>query len=331
MKNIFKALILSSLFFNSVCFSDLVPIKNNYKNLTYEDSKNSIMGGATTATAKGYAALSSNPAGLSSNYNLTVYLKALVFGEIIHSSDNTSDDIEPGNNIALGFLYDSYAIEIAPDNYISFGAAYGYESIYGLFSAGFSYKLDQTQLGNGDESQGDDIDKIASATGDYLTFGLMWQKTFLTGEDFYAFYFGYSYKNSGLNESNSDTLYYRTASRRKIGLGFETNIFDTSLLFTYDIANDFFQTADTEGKKPSASSAAIGVKWMIGHKFAVGFGQNSQTYTDSQNTEIQTLGLGVEYGIWGVHIMPSFTNTVLSDVTEETEYNALHLDLAFTF
>lgn len=332
IKNIFKASFLTTLLYSSLyCASDYVPIYNIFKNLTYEDSKNSITAGANTATAKGYAALGSNPAGLSTNYNATVYLKTLVAGDITNS-DGVTKDIETGK-FALGAIYDSYAVEVAPDNYLLFGAAYGRESIYGLFSIGFSYKSDQTKLGDVDQTQGDNIDKIESATGDYLTYGLMWQKTFLTGEDFYAFYFGYSYKNSGLNTSNKDVnLPYRSASRRNIGLGFETNVYDTTILFTLDFANEFFQTADTQGKKPSASSTAIGVKWMIGHKFAIGLGQNSQTFSDSLITDIQTSGLGIEYGIWDFHIMPSFTNRITN--TKDGEYsqeNAAHIDLAYTF
>lgn len=329
MKYNLKTLLLITLLFSSL-YSEPVPIYNIFKNLTYENSKNSILGGATTATAKGYAALSSNPAGLSSNYNFSAYLKTIV-GETIDVDGTVLSEFSPDYNSGIGLVYDSYALEIAPNNYLTLGAAYGHESIYGLFSVGFSYKIDQTTLGNDDTSQGDDINKIYSATGNYITYGLMWQKTFLDEEDFYSFYFGYSYKNSGLNNSNVN-LPYRSASRRNIGIGLETNIYDNSILFTLDFANEFFQTPDSKGNKPSSTTTAIGVKWMISHKFAIGLGQSSQTFSENEIADIETSALGIEWGIWGMHIMPSFTNMIAN--TEDgpfIEERAMHLDVAFTF
>lgn len=330
IKHTFKILMLFFLAANSV-YGELVPKYNSYTSLTYDSAKNAILGGATTATAKGYAALNSNPAGLSTNYNATLYFKT-VAGTTYGTTDTASDvelaSIDPGEQVSAGIMYDSFAVEYKVDNYIAAGGAYGLESVYGLFSLGISYTADQTDF-NTIAMEESTIDKVQAATGDYLSYGFMWQKTFLDEEDFYALYFGYSYKNSGQADSrDGESTIITSPSRRKIGFGLETNMFDTSLLVTMDIINEFWQTASVE---EDMSGIAYGVKWMIGHKFAIGGGLYTQTFSNSRLIDGETIGVGIEWGFLGMHIMPSYTMRTINYDMGSFDDEAFHLDVALTF
>jgi len=324
-----KSLVIISLFSTFILAIE-VPKYNGYENITYNNSKNVILGGATTATAKGYSALSSNPAGLSTNYNATVYLKTIVgSATVIYQNTENKYDIDAGEHIAIGVLYDSFAVEYKNGNYLSAGGAYGYEHQYGLFSIGASYTLDQTDLNGNDIEKGNKIDKIASATGNYLTWGVMWQKTFIDEDDFYAIYVGYSYKNSGRADAIKDSnIVFTSPSKRKMGIGLETNLFDTSVLLTYDIVNEFWQTSKV---REDMSGTAYGVKWMVGHKFSIGTGIYNQTYNNSKLQDSKTTSVGIEWGFLGMHLMPSFTKRVTNYDVGSFEDEAIHLDLAFTF
>ena len=216
IKSSLKTLTLVALVSTAINAADLtdeqIALYKGYINSTFDSAKNSIMGGATTATAKGYSAMLSNPAGLSTNYNAAIYAR-IIGGSITDSDDNSLPDIDPGDHAALGVLYDSFGVEYKVDDHIIGAGAYGYESEYGLFSVGASYLVDQTDLTKRNDSPVQDDE---FATGDYLTYGIMWQKSFIDEEDFYALYFGMSHKNSGLYEGEGSTLALVSPSMNKL-------------------------------------------------------------------------------------------------------------------
>lgn len=304
-----------------------IPIYNYYLDITYDSAKNSIMGGATTATAKGYSAMSSNPAGLSTNYNATIYAR-IVGGGQTDIADDSLPDISPDDHAALGLLYNSFAVEYKVDDHIIGSGAYGYESEYGLFSIGVSYLLDQTDLTKKNDSP---VQDDMFATGDYLTYGIMWQKSFIGEEDFYALYFGISHKNSGKYEGDvidgGTTVVPVSPSRTSYGIGLETNVFDTSVLFTLDMSEEFWQSiGDT------LSGMSYGAKWMINQKFAIVGGLSNKTFSGSKFKDTQVVGLGLEFGFLGFHTNTAFTQRKVNVLDGGTlTQQALHLDVAFTF
>ncbi|MCW9026121.1 MAG: hypothetical protein OQJ77_02285, partial [Thiovulaceae bacterium] len=116
-------------------------------------------------------------------------------------------------------------------------------------------------------------------------------------------------------------------SRTSYGIGLETNMFNGSILLTYDISEEFWNSSSE-----TLSSTAYGIKWMLGHKFAIGGGINSQTFAGSTLKDIETIGIGIEWGFLGMHLLPSYTQrTVNSSTGVYIDEEALHLDLAFTF
>ena len=323
IKNSLRTLALISLAAGAL-HAEKVPLYKGYINSSYDSAKNSIMGGATTATAKGYAALSSNPAGLSTNYNFTLYTKTLIGTSTVTSVDSQVEyDVDPGDHISVGLMYDSFAVEYKVDDYMKLGAAYGYESRYGLFSFGLSYTMEETDMASTSALAKDEF-----ATGDYLTYGLMWQKTFLDEDDFYAVYLGYSYKNSGkyTGDIPNDKTVPVSPSRRNFGLGLETNLFNGSILFTFDNTEEFWQTVNQ-----SLSGSSYGLKWMMGHKFAIGGGISDLTFSGETHQNIETTGVGIEWGFLGMHLMPSYTMRTLNSENFSVEDEVFHLDIAFTF
>ncbi len=304
-------------------FATPVLLYKNYLNQSFDSSKNSIMAGATTATAKGYSAILSNPAGLSSNENITIYLRT--------TTTNREDaDAKPivetnlGDQASIGFLYDYFALELKPDDYITGGAAYGYESQYGLFSAGVSYLSDIT-----DRDDSSNLGDDEYATGDYGTVGLMWQKSFIDENNFYAIYFGISKKMSGQHEgSGNERVIPISPEKLSFGLGLETNVFDTSVLFTLDSSEESWKSSPE-----TLSSTAFGIKWLIGEKFAIGGGMNTQTYSGGKLDGIDTFGAGVEFGFSIFHFNIAGLSRTVNDenndvyLTEES----IHLDVAFVF
>ena len=313
-----------SLFIGASLYADTIPLYNGYLNATYMNAKNSMMANATTATTKGYAAMLSNPAGLSTNYNATLYARSIAGG--VTDSDGTHlPDIKPGDQVSIGLLYDSFGIELKNNDYVIGGGAYGYETKYGLFSVGLSYLYDITDLTKKDNNP---VQSKEFATGNYLSYGFMWQKSFIGGEDFYAIYLGYSHKNSGrYSGGNNSAVVPVSPSKTSYGIGLETNIFDTSLLVTYDKSREYWQSTDEV-----LDGNAYGVKWMINQKFAIAGGVNQQVFSGSLLKDIQTAGAGIEFGFLGIQTETAFTHRVVNGaqgvyLTED----ALHLDVALTF
>ena len=317
-------LALSIVSFSSLYAEDSILYKG-YINLSYDSAKNSILGGSTTATAKGYSSILSNPAGLSTNYNIAVYTKT-VMGSTTDSDNKEVYVANAADHIAVGALYDSFGVEYKLDDYIVGGGAYGYESKYGLFSIGLSYLVDQTDLSQKDT--GSAVQRDEFATGDYITYGLMWQKSFIDLDDYYSVYVGLSHKNSGkYTGAGNPNIVPVSASKTSYGLGFETNVFTTSVLVTLDMSNEYWQSVGE-----TLSGLSYGVKWMMGDKFALGVGLNSQTFSGAILKDIQTAGVGVEFGFWKIHTLAAFTQRTVNDnngvyLTQQ----AAHLDLAFAF
>ncbi len=295
-----------------------------YFNKSYLDAKNSIMAGATTATAKGYSAMQSNPAGLSTNHNIVVYTRAVA----VNTTDSDGTQVggtDPADHISIGGLYDSFGLEYKVDDYAVGGFAYGYESNYGLFSVGVSYLSDMTNitLKAVQPNQKDEF-----ATGDYLSYGLMWQKSFIGLEDYLAVYVGASHKNSGQYTGEMNGLIIPvSASRTNYGLGLETNVFSGSILVTLDMSNEYWQSVDE-----TLSGTSLGFKWLFGDKFGIGAGMSTQTFSGSVFSDIQTIGTGVEFGFLLMHMNLGATHRIVND-TEGLylQEDAVHLDVAVAF
>ena len=322
-KNTIKSIAFLSLTTTFLNASTFV-LYNNYLNMSFMNAKNSMMANSTTATAKGYSAMLSNPAGLSTNYNASIYIRSIFVSK--KDSDSTElPEINPKDHISLGALYDSFGVEAKENDYIIGAGAYGLETKYGLFSLGISYLADLTDLTLKEDTP---VQSEEFATGSHLTYGFMWQKSFIDADDFYAVYLGLSHKNSGKYEGeNTANITPVSPSRTSYGLGLETNIFDTSLLVTVDMSEEYWQSLNE-----TLSGVSYGVKWMINQKFAIAAGMNNQTFTGSTLKDIQNIGLGVEFGFLGFQTNTAFTQRVVNDFTSVylTEM-ALHLDVAFTF
>lgn len=321
-KNLIKLILLLMTFIN--LDAKQIVVYDNWFNQSYQASKNSIMAGATTATAKGYSALVSNPAGLSSNVNNAVYVRTTNVTKF--DSDNKEIKRYSGENVAVGALYNSLAVEVRPDDYALLGGAYGLETKYGLFSIGLSYLVEQS-----DVTQHSDVEEADKefVTGDYYTLGVMWQKSFVDEDDFYSIYLGISSKGRSLYKGNKDTtdLEYVSPKRNSYGIGFETNIFDTSILVTTDIFSE-------EGQAISTDGMSHGAKWMIGSKIGVGAGISNQTFSgNSSLKEISLVGGGVEVGFFGVHVNLSATRRSSTNINEINNLveEAIHVDVALTF
>lgn len=317
-------------------YAEDIVVYDNWLNNSFQASKNSIMGGATTATAKGYSALVANPAGLSSNSNSTVYVRTTNVEKT--NNDNQIFKIySPEDSYAAGALYNSLAIEVRPNDYVLLGAGYGYETKYGLFSVGLSYMLEQTDLTQSDETVLSDKEFV---DGNYYTLGLMWQKSFVDKDDFYAIYLGLSTKASALYKGSKREdlkIEYMSPKRTSYGIGIETNIFDTSLLLTTDIFSE-------SGISQSTSGVSHGVKLMLGDKLAIAAGISNQTF-NSGNTvssssletvqwkDFQMSGAGVEIGFLGIHLNVSATHRVANASLEINNLveDAIHVDVALTF
>lgn len=324
IKENLKILALLALIATSIKAEDVI-INNHYFNASYDSAKNSILGGATTATAKGYSAMSSNPAGLSTNYNTTVYVRTII-GDTLDEEDIAVTSSEPADHLAIGALYNSFGLEYKTDDHIVAGGGYGYESKYGLFSAGISILIDLTNLA---EKENSPVQRDEFATGDYLTYGLMWQKSFVGLDRYYALYFGLSHKNSGkyAGDTNTANVFPVSPSRTSYGFGFETNLDTSSILFTLDMSNEYWQSVSE-----SLSGVGYGIKWLIDENLAVGIGVNEKVFSGSILKDIQTNALGVEYGINGVHLNIGYTNRIINDDTGVyLTDNAVHLDIAYTF
>lgn len=297
-------------------FGDSALLYKYFINQSFYDAKNAITVGATSATAKGYMALTSNPAGLSSNKNISLYARTTYVDRKV--SEN-SKEFKPGNQIAGGLLYDFIGIEYKNSDYATLGAAYGFESKYGLFSLGASYTKDLTDVTVKDET-GD----YTFATGDFYTAGLMWQKTFISADSFYTIYFGvYQKASSNYTGTNDKNIIPLSPKKLSYGIGLETNLYSTSILLTVDKYSESFKSSPD-----TLDGLAYGLKWHIFEKLGIGAGYANET-TNTALGDIKTVGAGIETGFWIFHINVAATNRKIDNMNFEE--NGVHLDIATVF
>ena len=323
-------LALLSFMSTTLYSADSVFLYNNYLNITHESSKNAIMVGATTATAKGYSAVLTNPAGLSTHANTSIYTRTTTT-KTTADNDEKITETKPLNQITVGAIYNSYVVEYKLDDHIAMGAAYGYESKYGLFSVGASYLYDMTTRTTVEDAQdAKETSNDEYATGNYTTIGFMWQKTFITADRFYAVYFGMSRKSSGQYSGDSGNQNIIPISPKKVsyGLGLETNLMQTSVLVTMDYFEESWFSHDE-----TRSGTAYGLKWLLTHKLSVGGGMSYQTNDGNLLGDIDTIGGGIEYSFFGVHLNGSvIQRTVyLSTGSLYLVDDSMHLDVALSF
>ncbi|SFV75280.1 hypothetical protein MNB_SM-3-8 [hydrothermal vent metagenome] len=302
-------------------------VYNNYWSINDNSSKNAIMVGATTATAKGYSAILTNPAGLSSNANIALYSRTSVTTTTAENNEKLTQT-KAQNQLAFGALYRSFGIEYKLDDYVALGMGYGYESKYGLFSIGATYLIDTTKRATENATKETSSDEYA--TGNYSIIGMMWQKSFITPKHFYAIYLGISRKSSGKYSGNSGNQHIIPISPIKMsyGVGFETNIYKTSILLTMDHFTETWKSHNEE-----RIGNAFGAKWFIFDKFSVGGGMSFQTNKNNPLGDINTLGVGVEYSIFNLHLNGSYTQrkTYRQNGDFYLKDEGAHLDVALTF
>jgi len=302
-------------------------LKNGWDNINYSTAKNAMMSGATTATAKGYSALLTNPAGLATNYALGFYLTG---SDVEHKSPTglTSDsedlvktnEIKMADNSGFGLFYKYFNIEKKTDIHTAIGLAYGYESNYGLFSLGYTKVKDDTTATN----------YMDFGTGDYQIAGFQWQKSFINLDSFYALYFGYSQKGQGVKQIDGEKVVAVSPKVQKIGFGVETNVFSTTMLFTIDKSSQTWNhLADT------LDTTALGIKWMIFDGFSTAIGISSGTYTTNleQLKDQTTISFGIEVAVWKVNIaVAALQKEVKNDAGNiYNQENSLHADISFAF
>ena len=301
---------------------------NNYLNISQDSSKNAIMVGATTATAKGYSAILSNPAGLSTNANIAIYTKTTQTDKNIDKT-TTIGSTQFDNQISTGILYDSFALEYKLEDYVALGGAYGLESRYGLFSVGASYLFDISQRADSENSK-DTLNDDEYMTGDYGTIGLMWQKSFVNEDNFYAIYIGASKKMSGKSSVDRTINISIPISPEKMsfGLGLETNIYATSVLVTFDIFKESWLSS-TEVR----NGTAYALKWLITEKLAIAGGISNQTNDGNSLGDIQTFGGGIEFGFSIIQLNVSFLRREIADI-DGSDYlteDSTHIDAVIVF
>ena len=326
MRYLMMKILVVLLYVATVVDAKDVVAYQGYINESFYSAKNSIMGGATTATAKGYSALSSNPAGLSSNYNIVVYARTYK-GSTNDADGNELNTIDSGDHSVVGALYNSFGVEVKNNDYVLGGGAYGYESDYGLFSVGVSYLYDVTDLTQKDNNP---IQTEEFATGNYLTYGVMWQKTFIDLDDFYAIYVGMSHKNSGRysGDSQNGLIVPLSVSRTNYGMGVETNVGWSSVLVTLDYSKEYWQTFNE-----SLSGLSYGLKWMFTDKFAIAGGYGHKTFSKAIFKETKFAGVGLEFGFWKLHSVVGLTDRWVYDQAGNAviEQPVVHVDLALAF
>ncbi|MCK5294091.1 MAG: hypothetical protein KAJ49_05515 [Arcobacteraceae bacterium] len=330
--NNFKKLLLKSLLSISILSSSLysaddrVLLENAWINIGYSNAKDAMLSGATTATSKGYSALFTNPAGLSTNYALGLYLRT---GQLEHknSTGATEEDsslaktseVVASDNLAIGIFYKYLLVESKANIHNALGLAYGFETNYGLFSLGFNYVIDATSVENYKDF----------GTGDYQTVGLQWQKSFVGIDDFYAFYFGFSKKGQGISKFEGENIYRVSPLVQRIGFGFETNVFTTTALVTYDITSQSWHHLDD-----TLDTTALGLKWMIFDGFSVALGMSQSEYTTKVNLkENSTISFGLEFAAWSTNIAIAALQKEVLDGTNDVyiQENSIHADISFAF
>ncbi len=306
---------------------DKVLLENSWVNIGDSNAKDVMMGGATTATAKGASAMFTNPAGLSTNYALGLYINTAqqehknATGSGSEENDLVkTSEILPADNMTIGLFYKSLIVEVKADKHIAAGLAYGLETNYGLFSVGANYVADTTTEENYKDF----------GTGNYYIGGFQWQKSFINIDDFYAFYFGISQKGQGIKEFEDEIVYRLSPIVQRVGFGFETNVFASSILVSVDQTTQSWHHFDD-----TLSTTALGLKWMMfdGLSFALGYSQSTYTTEVTHLDTATTLSGGVEFSIWNLNVaLAGLQKEVLNDTSEVyIQENSIHADVSFAF
>ncbi len=325
--NYLKSLLIVSIISSSLyATNEQRLLENSWINVGYSNAKDTMMGGATTATGKGYSALFTNPAGLSTNYATGIYFRA---SEIEHKNATGSTNEENalsitkeeniGDSATLGIFYKYFVMEMKPDVHNALAFGYGIETDYGLISGGFNYVVDETTVENYQDL----------GTGDYYTVGLQWQKSYIGLDDFYAFYFGFSKKGQGVNIIEGEQVGQVSPLVDRMGVGFETNVFSTTLLVSYDLTTQHWHHISD-----SLDTQAIGLKWMMGSGYSTAFGYSTSTYnTEVDLSENTAMSFGLEFGFWNANVaIAVIQKEVLNKAGKVySQDNSVHADISFAF
>ncbi len=326
-KILLKGLLSISLLTTSLYANDQVLLENAWVNIGYSNAKDTMLSGATTAIGKGYSSLFTNPAGLATNYATGLYIRA---GALEHknstgASSNSNNslaktyEVEPGDNQAIGIFYKYLLLEAKADIHNALGLAYGFETNYGLFSLGLNYVVDETTVENYKDF----------GMGDYQTAGFQWQKSLVGIDDFYAFYFGFSKKGQGVKQIEGENIYRASPVVQRIGFGFETNIFTTTMLFSFDTTSQSWLD-----ESDSLDTTAYGIKWMPFGGFSIALGHSESTYNTDINLKSNTTNsFGLEFGFWKTNIaIAALQKEVLDDADDVfIQENSVHADISFAF
>ena len=323
LKTLSFILVLSS---SSYAADERVLLENAWVNIGYSNAKDAMMAGATTSTGKGYSALFTNPAGMSTNYAVGLYLRS---GQLQHknstgaisgsSSLAKTDETLFADNLAIGIFYKYLILEKKSNIHTALGAAYGLETNYGLFSLGVNYVKDDTSLDNYKDF----------GTGDYYTGGFQWQKSFIGIDDFYAFYFGFSKKGQGVSQFSGEKIYRVSPIVQRIGFGFETNVYSTTALVTFDIVSQSWShLSDTLDTK------SLGIKWMASDSFSLALGLSKSDYSTQVNLkDSTTVSFGIEFAAWKTNIAIAALNKEVLDNANDVyiQEDSIYADISFAF
>jgi len=328
LKNILlKGIITASIVSTSVyADSNQILLENSWMNIGFSNAKDAMLSGATTATGKGYSALFTNPAGLATNYAVGLYVRS---GTLEHKNATgaTTEDSElaktsevtSADNTAIGLFYKYLVIESKKNVHNAIGLAYGFETDYGIFSLGANMVKDSTSEEN----------YKTFGTGDYKTVGFQWQKSFIGIDKFYSFYFGFSKKGQGVKQFEDVQIYRVSPMVQRIGFGFETNIWSSTILVSLDQSTQSWKHLDD-----SLDTTAIGLKWMPFSGFTIALGHSTSTY----NTQIDlkdntTNSVGLEFGIWQMNVaIAALQKEVLDNAGDiYIQENSVYADVSFAF
>jgi len=301
-----------------------VLLKNIWDNIGYSNAKNVMLSGATTAVGKGYSSLFTNPAGMATNYAVGIYASSVALehnNEMGAGKNNlaTTKEIK-GNDIPrYGIFYKYLALEVQKDVHQAIGFAYGLETSFGIFSLGANIVKDKTTIKNYKDF----------GRGDYKIVGFQWQKSYIDVDGFYAFYFGYSKKSQGVKKQPGELIYTSSPIVQRLGLGFETNIYSTTVLLSLDQSSQSFKNIDDK-----LDITAIGIKWMIFDGFSLAVGHSVGKYsTDLNLDDYTTDSFGFELGLWQINLAAALLHKEVNDKKGKLyeEENSLHIDISIAF
>ncbi len=325
IKKLIKTTILVLILSNYTYGADQkVLLENSWINIGYSNAKDAMLAGATTSTGKGYSALFTNPAGLSTNYATGLYLRGGTFEHknATGAADGSlakTDETKFADNYAIGLFYKYALLEMKPSIHKALGLAYGFETDYGLFSLGANMVKDDTDRTN--------YKKFG--TGDYKTVGFQWQKSFINIDRFYALYFGYSKKGQGVSQFSGEKIYRVSPLVERMGFGAETNLYSTTVLVTLDLVKQSWSHINDE-----LNTKSLGLKWMLSNSVSVAVGYSASDYTTEVDLkDSTTLSAGVELAIWQANIAIAALKKEVSNKAGDLyiQENSLYVDIAFAF